>query len=70
MFLEPLFVFAENAWMNADIVVIVTSLISLGAIIASLSMFDLFSKKNHFEVAGKVPLKVTCFDMSFTNPSK
>ena len=59
MFLEPVFRFAENAWLNADSVVIVTSLISVGAAIASLIMLDVFSKKNHFEVAGKVPFKVT-----------
>ena len=59
MFLDPLFVFTENAWLNADSVVIATSLVSLGAIIGIFVMLNPFSNKNHFEVAGKVPLKVT-----------
>ena len=58
MFLTPVLNFVENAWLNADSVVIVTGLASIAALISSLIMFGLFSKKNHFDVAGKVPRKV------------
>lgn len=54
MFLTPLFTFAENAWMNADVVVIITSAISVAGIIGIATMHNLFTKKNHFDVAGKV----------------